>query len=127
MSKDLITVHPKDTLQDVKEIFDKHRIHHLPVVEFKKVVGIISRVDLLHYQRNYPEVPYKDVFENSRLKAYAVGEVMTKGLAVLSPEDRINVAIEVFKENILHAIPIVKDGELIGLLTTHDIIKQLAR
>jgi acetoin utilization protein AcuB len=127
MSKDLITVHPKDTLQDVKEIFDKHRIHHLPVVEFKKVVGIISRVDLLHYQRSYPEVPYKDVFENSRLKAYAVGEVMTKGLAVLSPDDRINVAIEVFKENILHAIPIVKDGELIGLLTTHDIIKQLAR
>jgi acetoin utilization protein AcuB len=52
---------------------------------------------------------------------------MTKGLAVLSPDDRINVAIEVFKENILHAIPIVKDGELIGLLTTHDIIKQLAR
>ena len=127
MSKDLITVHPKDTLQDVKGIFEKHRIHHLPVVEFKKLVGIISKTDLLHYQRNYSEVPYKDVFEDSRLKAYSVGEVMTKGMATLSPDDRIDVAIEVFRENILHAIPIVNGGELVGLLTTHDIIDALAR
>ena len=127
MSKDLITVHPKDTLLEVKAIFEKHRIHHLPVVEFKKLVGIISKIDLLHYQRNYAEVPYKDVFEDSRLKAYSVGDVMTKGMATLSPDDRIDVAIEVFRENILHAIPITQNGELVGLLTTHDIIEALAR
>jgi acetoin utilization protein AcuB len=127
MSKNLITVHPKDTLLDVKAIFDKHRIHHLPVVEFKKLVGMISKSDLLHYQRSYEQVPYKDVFEESRLKAYKVGEVMTKGLATLSPEDRIDVAIEVFRENILHAIPVVENGELVGLITTHDIIEALAK
>lgn len=127
MTRDLITVHPKDTLLDVKEIFDKHRIHHLPVVEFKKIVGIMSKTDLLYYQRNYDQVPYKDVFEESRLKAYKVGEVMRKGLATLSPDDRINVAIEVFRENILHAIPVVENDELIGLVTTHDIIEALAK
>ena len=127
MSKDLITVHPKDTLLDVKELFDKHRIHHLPVVEFKKIVGIISKVDLMHYQRNYDHVPYKDVFEDSRLKAYKVGEVMTTGMATLSPDDRIDVAIEVFRENILHAIPVVENDGLVGLLTTHDIIEALAQ
>ncbi|NND31530.1 MAG: CBS domain-containing protein [Saprospiraceae bacterium] len=127
MTKDLITVHPKDTLLDVKEIFDKNRIHHLPVVEFKKIVGIMSKADLMHYQRNYDQVPYKDVFEDSRLKAYKVGEVMTKGMATLSPDDRIDVALEVFRENILHAIPVVENGELVGLLTTHDIIEALAK
>ena len=127
MSKNLITVHPKDTLIDVKAIFDKNRIHHIPVVEFKKLVGMISKTDLLHYQRSYEQVPYKDVFEESRLKAYKVGEVMTKGLATLSPEDRIDVAIEVFRENILHAIPVVENGELVGLITTHDIIEALAK
>lgn len=127
MSKELITVHPKDTLLDVKAIFDNHRIHHIPVVEYKKLVGMISKTDLLHYQRNYSQVPYKDVFEESRLKAYKVGEVMTKGLATLSPDDRIDVAIEVFRENILHAIPVTLDGELVGLITTHDIIEALAK
>lgn len=127
MSRNLITVHPKDTLLDVKTIFDNHRIHHLPVVEFKKLVGMISKSDLLHYQRSFNQIPYKDVFEESRLKAYKVGEVMTKGLATLTPEDRIDVAIEVFRENILHAIPVVENGELMGLVTTHDIIEALAK
>ncbi len=126
MTTNLITVHPKDTLLDVKGIFDEHRIHHLPVVEYKKLLGIISKTDLLMYQRNYDKIPYKDVFEESRLKAYNVKDVMTTGLAVLSPDDRIDVALEVFKENILHAIPIVENGDLVGLLTTHDIINALS-
>ncbi len=126
MTTNLITVHPKDTLLDVKEIFDKHRIHHLPVVEFRKLVGIISKSDLLLYMRKYDNIPYKDVFEESRLKAYPVGEVMIKGIARLSPEDKIAVALDVFRENILHAIPVVDGEELVGLLTTHDIIEALA-
>ena len=126
MSTNLITVHPKDTLLDVKNIFDNNRIHHIPVVEFKKIVGIISLTDLLHYERGYQNVPYKDVFESSRLKAYAVGDIMTTGMAKLEPNDRIDVAIEVFKENLFHAIPIVENDELVGLLTTHDVISALA-
>lgn len=126
MSTNLITVHPKDTLLDVKKIFDNNRIHHIPVVEFKKIVGIISLTDLLHYERGYQNIPYKDVFENSRLKAYAVGDIMTTGMAKLEPGERIDVALEVFKENLFHAIPIVENDELVGLLTTHDIISALA-
>jgi acetoin utilization protein AcuB len=52
---------------------------------------------------------------------------MTKGLATLSPDDRIDIAIEVFRENILHAIPVVENDELVGLITTHDIIEALAK
>lgn len=126
MTKKLITVHPKDTLLDVKNLFDGNKIHHLPVVEYKKLVGIISKSDLMLYERSYQNVPYKDVFETSRLKAYAVGEVMTSGMAKMTPNEKINVALEVFKENIFHAIPVVENDELVGLLTTHDIIHALA-
>ncbi len=126
MTTDLITVHPKDTLQDVKEIFDQHRIHHLPVVEYKKIVGIISKSDLLHYERATTKGPYKEVTENVRLHAYPVGDVMITGLAVLAPDERIDVALEVFKENLFHCIPIVENGELVGLLTTYDVIKALS-
>ncbi len=127
MTRDLITLHPKDTMLDVKRIFDKNRIHHLPVVEYKKIVGIISKTDLLQYERGYQNVPYKEVFEESRLKAYNVGDVMTKGLAKLAPDERIEVALEVFKENLFHAIPIVEGEDLVGLLTTHDVICALGK
>ena len=50
---------------------------------------------------------------------------MTTGLAKLSPEERINVALEVFMANRFHAIPVVDDGDLVGIVTTFDIMKEL--
>jgi len=44
----------------------------------------------------------------------------------LDPNDRINVALEIFMVNRFHAIPVVENDELIGILTTYDIIKALA-
>ena len=51
---------------------------------------------------------------------------MTTGLAKLEPDDRINVALDVFCVNLFHALPVVKDNELVGILTPFDIIKTLA-
>ena len=53
---------------------------------------------------------------------------MTKGLAKLTPDQRINVALEIFMENRFHAIPVLDEasGELVGIITTFDIIKALA-
>jgi acetoin utilization protein AcuB len=126
MSTNLLTVHPKDTLADVKEIFDTHKIHHLPVVKYKEIVGIVSKSDLLQFLRGNQNDPYAEVFENSRLKSFTAGEIMTQRLAKLESDDRISVALEVFKENLFHAIPVVDDGELVGLVTTYDIIEALA-
>lgn len=52
---------------------------------------------------------------------------MTKGIATMSSNERINIALEIFKENIFHAIPIVDEGKLVGIITTHDIIVNLAK
>ena len=40
MSTELLTVNPADKLTLVKEIFDEHNIHHLPVVRFKELVRL---------------------------------------------------------------------------------------
>ncbi|HQU60501.1 MAG TPA: CBS domain-containing protein, partial [Saprospiraceae bacterium] len=48
-------------------------------------------------------------------------------LAKLNPNARINVALEIFMENRFHAVPVVEEnGELVGIVTTFDIIKALA-
>jgi acetoin utilization protein AcuB len=51
---------------------------------------------------------------------------MTKGLAKLNPNDRINIALEIFMVNRFHAVPVVENDELVGIVTTYDIIKALA-
>jgi len=126
MTTDLITVNPEDKLMKVKEIFDNNLIHHIPVVRFRKIVGIISKSDLLFFMKGMGMPRHADALNEGRLLVTRAQEIMTKGLAKLEPTDRINAALEIFRENILHALPIVKNDELIGILTTHDIITALA-
>ena len=127
MTTKLFTVTPKDKLSDVKAIFDKNRIHHLPVVRYKTIVGIISKTDLLYFLKGASHQDgYENMLNEARLHNYTADEIMTTGMAKLASKDRIAVAIEVFKENLFHAIPVVDNDELVGIITTYDIIKALS-
>ena len=126
MTKDLITVNPADKLKVVKLIFDTHNIHHIPVVRYRKIVGIISKTDLLHYLKGMGNLPYKDPRNEGRLLLTTAEDIMTTGIGKLEPTDRIDVALDVFRKNIFHALPVVENDELVGIITTHDIITALA-
>ena len=127
MSTDLVTVNPEDKLEMVKEIFDKRNIHHIPVVRFKKIVGLISKSDFLHFLRGTSENPEDRFINQARLRAFRAKDIMTEGLAKIESTERINVAIELFKVNRFHAIPVVDKDELIGIITTFDIIDALSK
>lgn len=127
MTTDLITVNPKDTLSSVKYKFDAHPIHHLPVVRYKELVGIISKSDLMYFMKGMRANEVGNMDKNGlRLSHYCAKDIMTVGLATVEPKEPIRTALEIFKENVLHALPVVQDDELIGILTTHDIIVALA-
>ena len=127
MTTKLITVAPEDKLTVVKEIFEKNRIHHIPVVRYREMVGLISKTDFVYFMRGFNRNEEDRFVNEARLRTYRAEDIMTKGLAKLSPEARINVALEIFLENRFHAVPVVEeDGTLAGILTTFDIIKALA-
>lgn len=127
MTTDLITVSPEDSLKEVQSQFASRKIHHLPVVDDGQVVGIISKSDFLYFMRGYTNNETDAFINDSRLSAYQAKDIMTKGLAKVEPNDRINVALEVFKVNLFHAIPVVDNGNtLVGIVTTYDIIRKLA-
>lgn len=125
MTRKLVTAIPSDRMSVIKEIFDTQRIHHIPVVKFKTLVGLISKTDFMHFLRGMETTPYDQMVEKSRLEHYTAEDIMTTGIATLESTSRVNVALQVFAENLFHAIPIVDDGELVGILTTFDIIKIL--
>ncbi len=126
MTTNLITLKPSDTLSDVKEIFSIHNIHHIPIKDDDKIVGIVSKSDLEYHERHYDHLSYGDMLEQGQLDIYKLEDVMTRGLAILPPEAPISEALELFKENIFHAIPIEKDDRLVGIVTPHDVISALA-
>jgi acetoin utilization protein AcuB len=116
--KNLVVVNPDTPLTEVKDIFEKYSFHHLPVVHFHDIVGIISKLDYEHFSGglNY------NMYELEKIKA---SDIMTKGLAKVSSDTRMNVVIELFTYNRFHALPIVDEDELIGIITPFDILKAI--
>jgi acetoin utilization protein AcuB len=112
MTRHVITASPDDKLSVAREIFKENRVHHLPIVHGTKLLGILTTYDI-----------FKLVERNEDFDRINIGDVMTKHVATLEPEDKIGSAAELFLENLFHAVPIVKDGELKGIVTSFDVIK----
>ena len=126
MSTDLVTLSPGDDLWKAKGLFEKHKIHHIPVVRFKDIVGMLSMTDLNLFYRGFCKGKLA-VAEKEHMQETRVDEIMTKQLAKLEATDPIRTALEVFKLNRFHALPVVENGDdLIGMITTHDIIIALS-
>jgi acetoin utilization protein AcuB len=127
MSTELITANPEDKLSRIQELFDQHNIHHIPVVRFREMVGMVSKTDFLHFIRGFNQNEEDRFVNEARMRAYSAQDIMTVGLAKIGPNDRINVALEIFLVNRFHAVPIVSDSnELVGIVTTYDIIKAVS-
>ena len=127
MTENVFTLSPSSSIADAAEIFNTKKVHHIPVTIDGELVGIVSMTDYLFFRRGFLDNSDDQKIEDIRMNNYEVNHIMTKGIATMESTERINVALEIFKENILHAIPIVDNGRLVGIVTTHDIISHLAK
>ncbi|MBK8501870.1 MAG: CBS domain-containing protein [Saprospiraceae bacterium] len=120
------SVHVNTGLLAIKDIFETNDFHHMPVLDDKrKVVGMISRLDY-HLVLDHFTIFRVDKARRTNdrfLGALIAKDVMSKNLATIDPDTDIAEANKVFLENLLHALPVVEHGELIGIITTHDVLK----
>lgn len=112
MTQNIITIGPDEKLSSARDIFMKNRVHHLPVVNGSRLMGILTTYDLFRF-----------VHKNGDYDKALVRDVMTTHVATLEPEDKVGSAAELFLENLFHAVPVVKNGELLGIVTSFDVIK----
>lgn len=124
MSTPVITVGPDDTMKRVQDIFRMNNIHHLPVAVEGKVIGILSKSDYLRLLHGFTlfKTEKSTEYNDAIMRSLLVGEVMTKQVATLAPEDTLEMAAGFFRENLFHALPVVSKGKLVGILTTFDLI-----
>lgn len=128
MTKNPEIVQPSDTMEEVRKIFERRGFHHIPVVEDKVLVGLVSYTDYLQLIRTVFDNNQEQHVNEKVLHATIVKEVMTKSLLCLTKEDSVETALRIFKANQFHSLPVVDDnGHLVGIITTYDLMKVLEK
>ena len=123
MSTDIKTVNITNTLKDIESIFQEHNIHHIPVVSGDQLIGMISRSDLLRISY---AAEVSDAKVNSAIyDVLSIDQVMTKELTTVNEDDLIKDVADIFSNNSFHALPVMKNGSVAGIVTTTDVIKYL--
>jgi CBS domain-containing protein len=118
MSRNVITVQEFDRLSKIEDLWKSNPIHHLVVLNAGKVVGIVSKIDMLKvYDCAAMEMG------NQTLSGSTVEQVMTRNPLTVEPEDTIGLVADIMLANKFHSIPVIADGELAGIITSHDLIK----
>ncbi len=116
MTRDLITLKPDDNLAQADTFMNRGRIRHLPVVDSQgKLVGLVTHRDLL-----------KVFADRTREGAMTVraGDVMTTGVATVTPQTRLIEALKLMIDNKYGCLPALDEGgQLVGLITQFDLMK----
>jgi CBS domain-containing protein len=126
MTTDLITADPDETLEVVRRKLIDNHIQHIPVVEEKKILGIISRGDLHRMEHHFSLFQSEKALESNRqvFSSILAAEIMTKTLVMLKDTDTAAIAVDLLRENLFHALPVVDDkGLLVGIITPLDLLR----
>lgn len=126
MQRDVITLPAGATLDLVDDLMRVDRIRHVPVVSGGAVVGLVSHRDVVRAAvSNLLEVDSESA--QSWLRQVPVGEVMTKEVLTAHPDAPIEGAIDMMLKERVGCLPVVDNGELVGLLTETDCLRYLSR
>jgi len=110
MTTDVVSVEIPGNRDDVLKILKRTGISGVPVIKDKKIVGIITRKDLLR-----------------KADETQLGLLMTPNPVVITPETRIEEAARLLIENNIRRLPVVEDEVLTGLLSVADVIHAIAQ
>jgi len=125
MTTNVVKINVSDDLTKAEQLFKKHHIRHIPVVSGNAIVGMLSYTDLLRISFVDAVDEDADVVDATVYNMFTVEQVMTKKLVTISPETTIKAAAEILATHEFHALPVVHDQLLVGIVTTTDVIKYL--
>lgn len=117
MNTNIVTINSSLSIQEVLDLIHKYGYTGFPVVDDKKLVGIITFEDA-------EKVP------SDERKTTRVEEVMTRKLIVAKPKDSLEAALMKLLDRKIGRLPVVDNNDptkLIGLVTKFDIIKAHAK
>ena len=125
MRSELVTVPPDTTLLSAQNILEKKQINHLLVVDSDgELLGIVSDRDLKKSWASSATTLSKNELMYL-LDQVTVASIMAKKTITIAPGTTIERAALLMNENRINALPVVEGDQLVGIITSRDVIKIL--
>jgi CBS domain-containing protein len=147
MNKKVIHLSPDETIFDAAKILSKSKIAGAPVIEKRKIIGVVSISDIVKFiDIKLGRLPKIDtpgisslVFalikmeklrqdfkkEMDRITCHKVREVMTKHVITVSPSMSLVEVAELIEKHDVNRLPVVSKGKIVGIVARADVIKAL--
>jgi len=118
MTRDVMIASPTDTIQKIYSLIMESGFSAFPVVKKKRIVGIISRRDLIRARRVQSII--------ARHAHTTIEEVMSKTVVTIGPDEPIGSAAELLVKHDVSRLPVVDGVRIVGIVDRHDVLKGLA-
>lgn len=126
MSYPVLSITAESSLDQAWELMLPQQLQALPVVQQQRVVGIITRYDLLKTLLQQPKTPKRWLSKTP--KTCSVQQIMTTEVLFARPDTPILQLVKQMTEQPLHSLPIVDaEQQLVGILSQTDLIAGLYR
>lgn len=127
MSTNIIALNRDDDLETAEMLFKRHKIRHIPVVNEDIIIGMLSYSDLLRI--SFADAVYDTEEEVDALvyNMFTIEQVMAKDVVTVPSTATIKDVAEILSEKEFHALPVVDDGCLVGIVTTTDLLNYLLK
>jgi len=134
MSENVITVQPGASLKDAARLLAEHGISGLPVVADGVLLGVLSEGDVLFKERGplglsgvLRLLDQYGIDGELKLEARTVADAMTVPAVTIEPDRSVAGAAARMLEQRVHRLPVVDDGEIVGIVTRSDLVRAFAR
>jgi len=124
MKKDLITITKDERMITARKIMKEKNIRHLPVVDGKKLIGLVTNMDIRKAEAS-PATSLEIRELHYLLDKLTAGEIMTRNVITISPDISIEEAATLIHDNKIGCLPVVEDGNLVGMITENDVMEIL--
>ncbi|MGI9239000.1 MAG: CBS domain-containing protein [Woeseiaceae bacterium] len=118
MSTNLITVAPSATLAEARTLMHDHRIHHIPVVDEGKLVGLVTLTNVLAATDSFLRDPGNRIHANE----IVVKDAMVPDVATVDVHASLRSAALFIEKHKIGCLPVMRGEELIGIITDTDFV-----
>ena len=124
MTTDLTTLREDETMLDATLIFARAGIHHIPIMNGRRLVGLVTDKDLKHYSPSILSgLPIEEY--NRLMESTPLSKIMTRTLLTIEPEQTVRETAQILHDRRIGCLPVVEGSERKGIVTTTDLVKLL--
>jgi CBS domain-containing protein len=142
MTKDVITVKPGTSVEDLSSLLVKHGISGAPVLDDSGALyGIVTENDLIRQNKRlhiptvvsfldaaiYLESSKKFEEEVKRVTATKVGDICMRKVVTITEDTTVVDIATIMSEKKVYLLPVVKGNKVVGIVGKRDVVKAMAR